>query len=88
MNWLEKGYEEQFNHGVLLRPAFDLLRSDPRFPKPSAPHWSSEVTSVSKNFRSISATASTDRGLKVMKPSKAMALIFRIAAVRAGGGSD
>jgi TolB-like protein/DNA-binding winged helix-turn-helix (wHTH) protein/Flp pilus assembly protein TadD len=31
MNWLEKGYEERFNPGVLLRPAFDPLRSDPRF---------------------------------------------------------
>ena len=28
---LEKGYEERFNPGVLLRPAFDPLRSDPRF---------------------------------------------------------
>ena len=31
MNWLEKGYEERFNPGVLLRPGFDLLRSDWRF---------------------------------------------------------
>jgi TolB-like protein/DNA-binding winged helix-turn-helix (wHTH) protein/Flp pilus assembly protein TadD len=31
MNWLEKGYEERFNPGVLLRPGFDTLRSDPRF---------------------------------------------------------
>jgi len=31
MKWLEKGYEERFNPGVLLRPGFDLLRSDPRF---------------------------------------------------------
>jgi len=31
MNWLEKGYEERFNPGVLLRPDFDPLRSDPRF---------------------------------------------------------
>ena len=31
MNWLEKGYEERFNPGVLLRPGFDLLRSDSRF---------------------------------------------------------
>ncbi len=30
-NWLEKGYEERFNPSVLLRPGFDLLRSDPRF---------------------------------------------------------
>jgi TolB-like protein/DNA-binding winged helix-turn-helix (wHTH) protein/Tfp pilus assembly protein PilF len=30
-NWLEKGYEERFNPGVLLRPGFDPLRSDPRF---------------------------------------------------------
>jgi TolB-like protein/Flp pilus assembly protein TadD len=28
---LEKGYEERFNPGVLLRPAFDPLRSDPVF---------------------------------------------------------
>jgi len=31
MSWLEKGYEERFNPGVLLRPGFDPLRSDPRF---------------------------------------------------------
>jgi TolB-like protein/DNA-binding winged helix-turn-helix (wHTH) protein/Flp pilus assembly protein TadD len=31
MNWLEKGYEERFNPGVLLRPGFDSLRSDSRF---------------------------------------------------------
>jgi TolB-like protein/DNA-binding winged helix-turn-helix (wHTH) protein/Tfp pilus assembly protein PilF len=31
MNWLEKGYEERFNPGVLLRPGFNPLRSDPRF---------------------------------------------------------
>jgi TolB-like protein/DNA-binding winged helix-turn-helix (wHTH) protein/Flp pilus assembly protein TadD len=31
MNWLEKGYEERFNPGVLLRPSFDPLRSDARF---------------------------------------------------------
>jgi TolB-like protein/DNA-binding winged helix-turn-helix (wHTH) protein/Flp pilus assembly protein TadD len=31
MNWLEKGYEERFNPGVLLRPGFDPLRSDSRF---------------------------------------------------------
>jgi TolB-like protein/DNA-binding winged helix-turn-helix (wHTH) protein/Flp pilus assembly protein TadD len=31
MNWLEKAYDERFNPGVLLRPGFDPLRSDPRF---------------------------------------------------------
>jgi TolB-like protein/DNA-binding winged helix-turn-helix (wHTH) protein/Flp pilus assembly protein TadD len=31
MNWLEKGFEERFNPGVLLRPGFDPLRSDRRF---------------------------------------------------------
>jgi TolB-like protein/DNA-binding winged helix-turn-helix (wHTH) protein/Flp pilus assembly protein TadD len=33
MNWLEKGFEERFNPGVLLRPGFDPLRLDPRFQK-------------------------------------------------------
>ncbi len=31
MAWLEKGYDERFNPGVLLRPGLDPLRSDPRF---------------------------------------------------------
>jgi TolB-like protein/DNA-binding winged helix-turn-helix (wHTH) protein/Tfp pilus assembly protein PilF len=31
MAWLEKAYADRFNPGVLLRPAFDPLRSDPRF---------------------------------------------------------
>jgi len=31
MNWLETGFEERFNPGVLLRPGFDPLRSDRRF---------------------------------------------------------
>lgn len=31
MDWLEKGYTERFNPGVLMRPAFDPLRSDARF---------------------------------------------------------
>jgi Flp pilus assembly protein TadD len=29
--WLEKGFEERFNPGVLLRPGFDTLRGDRRF---------------------------------------------------------
>ena len=29
--WLDKAYEERFNPSILLRPAFDVLRSDPRF---------------------------------------------------------
>ena len=29
--WLEKAYVERFNPSILLRPAFDVLRSDPRF---------------------------------------------------------
>lgn len=31
MSWLARGYEERFNPGVLIRPGFDPLRSDPRF---------------------------------------------------------
>jgi TolB-like protein/DNA-binding winged helix-turn-helix (wHTH) protein/Tfp pilus assembly protein PilF len=31
LNWLEKGYAERFNPGVLIRPGFDPLRTDPRF---------------------------------------------------------
>jgi tetratricopeptide (TPR) repeat protein len=31
MQWLERGYEERFNPGVLIRPGFDPLRADPRF---------------------------------------------------------
>jgi tetratricopeptide (TPR) repeat protein len=31
MAWLEKAYDERFNPSILLRPAFDPLRSDPRF---------------------------------------------------------
>jgi TolB-like protein/DNA-binding winged helix-turn-helix (wHTH) protein/Flp pilus assembly protein TadD len=31
MAWLERAYAERFSPGVLLRPAFDPLRSDPRF---------------------------------------------------------
>jgi len=33
MTWLERGYEERFNPGVLLRPGFDPLRSNSRFRK-------------------------------------------------------
>jgi len=31
MTWVERGYAERFNPGVLLRPGFDALRSDARF---------------------------------------------------------
>jgi TolB-like protein/DNA-binding winged helix-turn-helix (wHTH) protein/Flp pilus assembly protein TadD len=31
IHWLEKGYDERFNPGTLLRPGFDSLRGDPRF---------------------------------------------------------
>ena len=31
MAWLERGYNERFNPGVLLRPGFDSLRADSRF---------------------------------------------------------
>jgi len=31
MVWLEKAYAQRFNPGVLIRPSFDALRSDPRF---------------------------------------------------------
>jgi hypothetical protein len=31
LGWLEKAFTERFNPEVLLRPAFDPLRSDPRF---------------------------------------------------------
>ena len=31
MKWLGKAYKEHFNPSILLRPAFDPLRSDPRF---------------------------------------------------------
>jgi hypothetical protein len=31
MNWLNKAYEARFNPSILLRPAFDALRSDARF---------------------------------------------------------
>jgi TolB-like protein/DNA-binding winged helix-turn-helix (wHTH) protein/Tfp pilus assembly protein PilF len=31
MSWLERGFNERFNPGVLLRPGFDSLRADPGF---------------------------------------------------------
>jgi TolB-like protein/Flp pilus assembly protein TadD len=31
MTWLERGYQERFNPGVLLRPGFDSLRADAGF---------------------------------------------------------
>lgn len=31
MIWLNKAYDARFNPSILLRPAFDPLRSDPRF---------------------------------------------------------
>jgi hypothetical protein len=31
MAWLEKAYQARFNPSILLRPAFDPIRADPRF---------------------------------------------------------
>lgn len=31
ITWLNRGYEKRFNPGVLMRPCFDPIRSDPRF---------------------------------------------------------
>jgi hypothetical protein len=31
MLWLSKAYQARFNPSILLRPAFDALRSDARF---------------------------------------------------------
>jgi TolB-like protein/DNA-binding winged helix-turn-helix (wHTH) protein/Tfp pilus assembly protein PilF len=31
MAWLDRGYSERFNPGVLMRPGFDSLRADPGF---------------------------------------------------------
>jgi hypothetical protein len=31
LSWLNKGYEAPFKASILLRPAFDPLRSDARF---------------------------------------------------------
>jgi hypothetical protein len=31
ISWLNKGYEGRFKASILLRPAFDPLRSDARF---------------------------------------------------------
>jgi Flp pilus assembly protein TadD len=31
MAWLDKAYQARFNPSILLRPAFDPIRTDPRF---------------------------------------------------------
>jgi len=31
IGWLNKGYDARFKASILLRPAFDPLRPDPRF---------------------------------------------------------
>ena len=31
MSWLDKAYQARFNPSILLRPAFDPLRTDARF---------------------------------------------------------
>jgi hypothetical protein len=30
-SWLEKAFQARFNPSILLRPAFDPIRADPRF---------------------------------------------------------
>jgi hypothetical protein len=52
MDWLEKGYEERFNPGVLLRPGFDPIRSDPRFQDVNSPD--SEFQRISPQKRACS----------------------------------
>jgi hypothetical protein len=44
MAWLDRGYRERFNPGVLLRPGFDSLRVRPRIPRPGESRWSDSVT--------------------------------------------
>jgi hypothetical protein len=31
MVWLNKAYQARFNPSILMRPAFDPIRADPRF---------------------------------------------------------
>ena len=49
MIWLNKGYEARFNPSILLRTAFDALRSDAQF-KELLPYWPPEMITSSRRL--------------------------------------